>query len=107
MAPRIITVEGTIASGKSTAIAFFRRVLDPSRCLFFEEPLHIWTNLTTNQSPYQGPNLLEDFYTNPRANFYAFQTAIPIIFQRKFMELYQVSFLFTCSKFTLICEHIY
>ena len=71
--PIVISVEGNIASGKSTFIKFFEIYCQVNNitCEVILEPINLWNNVENC-----GINLLKLYYKNPKEYSFIFQTYV-------------------------------
>ena len=69
-----VLVEGNIASGKSTFLRYVKNRFSEKANITYE-PLNEWTN-------FNGRNLLEELYTNPKKFSFQFQTFVQLTMAR-------------------------
>lgn len=68
--PVFISLEGSIASGKSTLIRHLQQRLSSDEIVFLKEPVDIWESI---KDPKDGENILEKFYKDPAKYAFSFQ----------------------------------
>jgi deoxyadenosine/deoxycytidine kinase len=75
-----VVVEGSIGAGKSTLIKYMKE-LDKAynKIEFYEEPVDQWMN-------FQGHNLLQEFYKDPKENAFALQSYINLTKVKQFVS---------------------
>lgn len=79
-APKVLIIEGNIASGKSTFVKLLAELLKPfyNKIVVIPEPIELWTST----------GALVDFYSDIKGKAYEFQTFVAITRIKTVVEIY-------------------
>ena len=95
MSGKIVSVEGSISSGKSTLLEYLKARLDPAIFVFVDEEFELWNKITDEK----GTPLFELFYQDPNKFAFAFQL---IVLSSRHATIKQLKAQF--PQKTIICE---